>query len=509
MNNYFKAQYLKKIIADNWFLLAFSAVYYGIIVFLAGYLNIWEDELYSLNTSSKSLSYAFHQSEFFELQPPVYFLLLTLWRWISDSILWARMLNMFLIVLSQVLLYNFLVKVTDKKKITAFSILFLLNPTVVYTLLEIRLPALLIFLSLVISSLFYNTYYSGNISNGRRALVIIFSVAGLFTQYYFGFLLFANALVLLITGRKKALWSYLLDMILPLFLILFYLHEITRSADMVYAASPAYARTFLDFINEIKILASQITFSYFFPSDYIISAAGRWILRIIFICLIVYSVFHTDTRTKFRSFLPFILIPVILFLFFIIVDYYFGEFSVLLPKYTLVVFIPVFILVIYMVRQARVRLFNAVFILLTLIYLVQDIERYSPLYKHDDFKTLGNYLQLDEKKGEDIFVYRNINGENLKIYYKGINKILPIVEPFSFNEEYSTRLWKLTSQDIQKLSDDFKQYNSFYVIIFDNQLPEFKEINSNIMSLLTSKYDIKKYKYFNEGIYLYKISAKI
>jgi hypothetical protein len=74
-------------------LLVFSVVYYSMLVFLAAYLNIWEDEVYSMNTSSGSLGYAFNQSYEFELQPPVYFLLLTIWRTFSASVFWARLLS--------------------------------------------------------------------------------------------------------------------------------------------------------------------------------------------------------------------------------------------------------------------------------------------------------------------------------------------------------------------------------------------------------------------------------
>jgi hypothetical protein len=60
--------------------LALVLVNLSVTVPLAASLNIWEDEAFSLNTSGAGVGYAIRQALHFELQPPLYFVLLTLWR---------------------------------------------------------------------------------------------------------------------------------------------------------------------------------------------------------------------------------------------------------------------------------------------------------------------------------------------------------------------------------------------------------------------------------------------
>ena len=153
-------------------LLLISIVYYILIILLSANLNIWEDEMYSLNTTSKGLSYAFHQSIYFELQPPGYFLLLTIWRTLSDSILWARLFSVVIIIISQIIIYKFAKDVSDRRIATVISVLFILNPATVFTILEIRTFALVLFLSLLIAVNFYKTYYQDNTTLYGRIFMV-------------------------------------------------------------------------------------------------------------------------------------------------------------------------------------------------------------------------------------------------------------------------------------------------------------------------------------------------
>ena len=60
---------------------------------LAYVLNVWQDEAYTLHTTSGTLAYAFHESIGFEQNAPLYFLLLTLWRHIDGSVFFLRLFS--------------------------------------------------------------------------------------------------------------------------------------------------------------------------------------------------------------------------------------------------------------------------------------------------------------------------------------------------------------------------------------------------------------------------------
>jgi hypothetical protein len=113
-------------------IIIFFILYTGVLLILAKKTVLWEDEIYSLHTTSKSISYAIEQSYNFEGQPPFYFILLTLWRNISDNLFFARLLSLSFSLLSGVIIYKICRKYLNNEISIITSILFLLNPGIVY-----------------------------------------------------------------------------------------------------------------------------------------------------------------------------------------------------------------------------------------------------------------------------------------------------------------------------------------------------------------------------------------
>src|SRR5258708_5390969 len=70
-----------------------ALAYLALTGWLSFELNTWRDEMYSLHTSSGSPVFAIQQAVHFELQPPFYFLALSLWRVFSHSVFFARLFS--------------------------------------------------------------------------------------------------------------------------------------------------------------------------------------------------------------------------------------------------------------------------------------------------------------------------------------------------------------------------------------------------------------------------------
>src|SRR5665647_3232622 len=87
----------KKIDLKYLFFYGFIIIYSVSLIFLSYKLNIWEDEAYSLHTTSKNLATVIRESYDFEGQPPFYFLLLAIWRHINSGIFFARLLSLIFI----------------------------------------------------------------------------------------------------------------------------------------------------------------------------------------------------------------------------------------------------------------------------------------------------------------------------------------------------------------------------------------------------------------------------
>jgi len=487
---------------ENSVLVIFSAVFYAVMIWLAGYLNIWEDELYTLNTTSGTLSYALNQSFSFEQQPPVYFLLLTVWRLGSSSILWARMMNILLIFCAQIILFRFIRTATDRKVAILASILFLLNPAVIFTILEIRLYALVILLSLLILVGFLKTYYNGPSGYSNRIVFIILAIIGVYTQYYIGFLLLANSVVLLLSRRTRSFRIYVLDMIVPLAAVALIVPLILGNIRAQTGIALTYERSFTGYLTEIKNIISQVTFGYFMPSDFISPAFFRWIIRLVVLMLFFLTIDFKRVKTKLPD--SFLLLTVTLFttLIFMVVDYKFGRYSTE-SKYTLVIFLPLYLLLIRAFIHLKPGYMTTWIIFFSLFYLGIGFDNYHNLYKHNDFRRLGSYLERVEKQNEPVLVYRNVMADNLKLYYNGINHICPLPHPFVYNSGIDPNLWKIQTEDLVQLAENLKPVERFQVIIVNNVITGFEESKQVLYDFLVKNYTLESEKHFEKNIYLY------
>lgn len=480
-------------------------VYYSLIIFLAAYLNIWEDEVYSMNTSSKSLGYAFKQAYEFELQPPVYFLLLTIWRTISDSVIWARLLSVSAIFLSQLLLYSFIKEKTDRKTATFFSVLFLLNPLIIYAALEIRTFAFVLFFSVIILISFYNSYYHNKIAIQSRILFVALATAGLFTQYFIGFLLFANAVVLLAEKKWKSLGIYLLDMIIPLALLLLSMPKVLSCAGVQAASFPEYIRTIKDFFVEIKGMAGQLTFSFFLPTDFVDSKILQTIFKATILILFFISLDYSRIREALRHSSSFVIVSLVIFSFFTIVLWRYGKYSVE-KKYLMVLFPSLFLLIVTFFRYFKPGIQYLWFFIFMITYLVNVFNKYHDPYKVKDFRSLASFLEESEKKGEPVFVFRNISAENLKYYYTGLNELIPLPDEFSYHEKFGQNQWTINEQNIVELKTQMQNFSEFYLVIDNSPLRGVKESQTVLLDFLFSNYGNMLEKPFNGKIILYKFS---
>lgn len=187
-------------------------LYLAIAIPLAAILNIWIDEAYSLNTTGKNIQYAIRQAIDFEIQPPLYFVLLNIWRIFSGSIFWARLFSVIAIALT-----IYLVSLLAKRYIPSVNpiwivAIFAFNPFVIKVALEIRVYAFAMLLSALLLWLFFDGYLAQKPQAKARVLYPILAIAALYTQYYLACLLIANGIVLLILKRWQALKYYVLGM---------------------------------------------------------------------------------------------------------------------------------------------------------------------------------------------------------------------------------------------------------------------------------------------------------
>ena len=128
---------------------------FGITLALALTLNIWDDDAFSLSTSGKDIWYAVKHALQFEMQPPLYFVLLNLWRSLSDSAFFASLFSILCITLTLYVVAELALRFDKESHPGWITAVIALNPFVIYAAVEIRVYAFAILLSAVVTAILF------------------------------------------------------------------------------------------------------------------------------------------------------------------------------------------------------------------------------------------------------------------------------------------------------------------------------------------------------------------
>ncbi|MBS1797367.1 MAG: glycosyltransferase family 39 protein [Acidobacteria bacterium] len=183
---------------------------------LAYVLNVWSDESSTLFSTGRGVSDAFYNVFANEKQAPLYFLLLSLWRGLNGSIFFARGLSILCGALAIWFFAGLARKFFDRRGAFLLTAFFALHPFLIWASLEIRLYSLVVLLTVMLLRFFADAYLTDDDANGRKRREILYlltAVAGLYTNYYLGFVLVGNFAALLVLRRWTAARRYFLGMI--------------------------------------------------------------------------------------------------------------------------------------------------------------------------------------------------------------------------------------------------------------------------------------------------------
>jgi hypothetical protein len=162
------------------------------------------DESYTLLTSQQSFARTWHQALHFELQPPLYFLLLNAWLKLGGgTIEWARALSMLSVLGCVIVLWLATRPIQSGRGLPA-PFAAVLTATVVWAAAEARDYALLLLLS-ALSYWLLLRLVSGRTHHQRRDTVwyAIVAYLSLLTMYYSGFVLFGQWIAALTVRRAR------------------------------------------------------------------------------------------------------------------------------------------------------------------------------------------------------------------------------------------------------------------------------------------------------------------
>jgi len=424
------------------------------MIWLSLHLNVWVDEAYTLHTASSGFAYALHQAVFWELQPPLYFLLVAAIHQVSASIFAARFFSI-ACVAAALWIASLISRRLWPDQHPAWLVLALAaNPFVVGVAVEIRVYALVLLLSAALIYLFLEGYVGASSAWARGAFVAL-AVIALYTQYYLGFLLPAFALILLAMRRRPELLAYLRGMIivgLCAVPILFVLHYQVATNSVIVSGEPGL-RVALS--HELKALTAGILAVAWLPRTARWVVVLGWFLATIILVIALRR--RADPPPATAAF-PFFVVATAGGLLAVAVAATHEEITL---RYATSLVLPAMLCIYGAFALIPPRPRSAVLAAWTVLMLAASggalASEYKDMAKNGDWIRVASYVQRYERPGEPILVFDAQSALPLEIYYHGPNRVLPLPRPVDF-QRYDLRESAL--RDMDEVSSVFERAGS-------------------------------------------------
>lgn len=440
------------------FLFYIFLIGYGIgIIFLAYRLNLWEDESYSMHTSSNNLIDVIRLSYDFEGQPPFYFVILSIWRHINPGIFFARLLSTISIGISAFYFYRLVRLVSGADSSRWMIVIFLLNPFSVWAALEIRLYSLAILLSTILVYYFFLFF----IRNKKKYLYLFlfFALIGIYTQYFFTLEIFAFAISMLIFKGWKDFFKFCAYLIPVAVLFIPNLFMISTQVEMIQELK----KTKWEMIVDVLHAPQRLMFGQGMAP---INNTVTKIVRILLIAAWMHSYFLLYKKQKvlspelYRKINITLTVSIIVYLLYVaIVPIMNLGFE---PRYTAILF-PLFILLLVIFKEYNLWSRNLIFCGIASYYAVLLFMIYKTPIKRYDFKTASDYVNTIERQTEPIVLYSKVLLPPFSYYYHGRNKLMSL-SPVKYDENYYNQAIIDTSEFKSALNEIYSPTKSYLLI---------------------------------------------
>jgi hypothetical protein len=165
------------------------------------------DEEYALASTAHGLVYALHRALYYELQAPVWFGIVALWRGLDSSVTFARLFSIACAAGTCFALRSIALRLRPRLDPFAFVALVVLNPFFIYAALEVRVYAFALLLGALSWIAFYDGYFAGE-SRSARLRFGLLALISIYTFYYLGFMLVGCVAALIVARRFAALRAF-------------------------------------------------------------------------------------------------------------------------------------------------------------------------------------------------------------------------------------------------------------------------------------------------------------
>jgi uncharacterized membrane protein len=403
---------------------------------LAHVLNIWQDEAYTLQTTSRDLGYAFQQAIGFEQNAPLYFLLLTVWRHLSAGVFSLRLFSVACIAIAVALVPALVRRYAPRADAGLVTLAAACNPFAVWAAVEMRVYAMIVLVSALLLLACFDAFFTERPSRSAVVLYAICAAVAVYTQYYLAFLIAAQAVTILVY-RRASLLRFVIA---------------TGAAALAFAPMlaivPAQVENFKDafaspsLVRSVAVLA-EILARYVLPLPL---PHAKLVYAALGIAALLVLVLARRVLVPAKS--PILVMTACCFAFLAAGTYVAGVH--VLDRHAASLYLPAMLSIFAgftFLRPPLARRAAIGWLCLTLTLSVVSLaQTYRALAKPGDWIRATAYLRAREQPREPIVVFEAENALPLAYYYNGPNRIVAIPAAVNFRE-YDVSAFVIRSQD--------------------------------------------------------------
>lgn len=389
---------------------------------LAAVLNIWQDEAYTLHTIAGSAGFAFVQAIRFEQNAPLYFVAMSLWRHLGESIFHLRLFSVVCIALSVGMMPALARRYVPRVNPVFVAAVVACNPFVVWAAVEMRVYALIVLVSALLLLTFYDAFADERPSLAAAAGYAACVAVGLYTQYYLAFLVAAQGVAVLVYYRRR-LGAFLIAAaagalaFVPLLATI--PGQVANFKDGFAAPSLPHALAVLAAIllrYELPLPMSHSKFIY----------AGI-VAAVVLTLLIVRPKRAGGDGTI-------LLVTGVAVVLFALGTYASGVH--VLDRHAASLYLPATLAVFALVSSLQLSRGRTVAVAWTSVALILSVlvlcRTYSSLAKPGDWPRVAAYIRDHETAAEPIVVFEAENSLPFAYYYRGRNAVVPVPHGIDF-----------------------------------------------------------------------------
>jgi len=430
-------------------------------------LNVWEDEGYTLETTARPPLAAAAQAMRFEQYPPLYFLLLSAWRSVDRSPAFARAFST-LAALGTIrdasrVVVSFAPRAD--RAVVAAAIAF--HPTVIWCGTEARAYASIVWISARILQAYHDAYVTPVPSPFARARFIAWSLAGVYTHYYLGFLIAGGALsTIACPGR---LGAFTIDAA-AIAVGFFPLARAVRAQMATYGANFAVDMPPLRMVRNV---AGTMT-SFIMPSE----GTQRWWrpLAASSLAALVLVAF-VDRRSRREAIRPAVMALGSAVLFGTTLQL--AKTPPGLPQHATPLFVPTLVAVAALLRtKARIRIGGAVVFAVSLHALRANLRRSA---KIGDWKRVAQHVMIHECANEPVVVFQPEATLPLAHQYHGRNRLAGLPVDVAFDRYDLTRYALRDDEQIDRALDRIGVLERFWLVTTMTAKPLGNDLHPEVL----------------------------